>query len=51
MCENSSATLVCELIDRTRYENRAEAKRSVFRFIEAWYNQGDTTPPSIIYPR
>ena len=38
MCESFFATLECELIDRTRYDNRTEAKRSVFHFIEAWYN-------------
>ena len=38
MCESFFATLECELIDRTRYDNRTEAKQSVFHFIEAWYN-------------
>lgn len=38
MCESFFATLECELIDRMRYTSRAEAKRSVFHFIEAWYN-------------
>ena len=37
-CESFFATLECELIDRTRYENRAEAKRFVFHYIEDWYN-------------
>ena len=38
MCESFFATLECELIDRMRYTSSAEAKRSVFHFIEAWYN-------------
>ena len=33
-----SATLECELIERKRFRNQAEAKMAVFDFIEAWYN-------------
>lgn len=38
MCESFFATLECELIERTRFDNHAQAKREVFRFIEGWYN-------------
>lgn len=34
-CENFFATLEYELLDRPRTENRAEATRLVFQFIEA----------------
>lgn len=32
------ATLECELLDRHRYASKGEARLSVFRFIEGWYN-------------
>ena len=38
MCESFFATLECELLDRERYETRAEGRMAVFRFIEGWYN-------------
>jgi len=38
MCESFFATLECELIERKRFRNQAEAKMAVFDFIEAWYN-------------
>jgi putative transposase len=38
MCESFFATLECELIDRRRFRNQAEARREVFQFIEGWYN-------------
>ena len=38
MCESFFSTLECELIDRTTFTTRAEAKREVFRYIEGWYN-------------
>ncbi len=38
MCESFFATLECELLDRTRFEDRAAAERAVFEFIEGWYN-------------
>jgi len=38
LCESLFATLECELLDRQRFRNRAEAKMAVFDFIEAWYN-------------
>jgi len=38
LCESFFATLECELIERRRFRNQAEAKMAVFDFIEAWYN-------------
>jgi putative transposase len=38
MCESFFATLECELIERRRFRNQAEAKMAVFDFIEGWYN-------------
>jgi putative transposase len=38
MCESFFATLACELLERKRFRNQAEAKMAVFDFIEAWYN-------------
>jgi transposase InsO family protein len=38
MCESFFATLECELLDRCRFRTQAEAKMSVFEFIEGWYN-------------
>ncbi len=38
LCESFFATLECELLDRRRFRNPAEASREVFDFIEAWYN-------------
>ena len=38
MAESFFATLECELIDRRRFRNPAEARREVFNFIEGWYN-------------
>jgi putative transposase len=38
MCESFFATLECELLDRTRFATPTEAERSVFEFIEGWYN-------------
>jgi putative transposase len=38
MCESFFATLECELLERKRFRNQAEAKMAVFDFIEAWYN-------------
>jgi putative transposase len=38
MCESFFATLECELLDRTRFQNQAEARIAVFDFIEGWYN-------------
>jgi putative transposase len=38
MCESFFATLECELLDRVRLANRAEAELAVFDFIEGFYN-------------
>jgi putative transposase len=38
MCESFFATLECELLDRRRFRNQAEARMAVFQFIEGWYN-------------
>ncbi len=38
LCESFFATLECELLERRRFRNQAEAKMAVFGFIEAWYN-------------
>jgi putative transposase len=38
MCESFFATLECELLDRTRFRNQAEARMGRFDFIEGWYN-------------
>jgi putative transposase len=38
MCESFFATLECELIDRVRFHNHAEADAGVFDFIEGFYN-------------
>jgi putative transposase len=38
LCESFFATLECELLDRQRFRNQAEAKMAVFDFIEGWYN-------------
>ncbi len=38
MCESFFATLECELLDRTRFEDQPRAERAVFEFIEGWYN-------------
>ena len=38
LCESFFATLECELIDRRRFETKAEARMAIFCFIEEWYN-------------
>lgn len=38
VAESFFATLECELIDRTTFRNRTEARMAVFDFIEAFYN-------------
>jgi len=38
MAESFFATLECELIDRQRFRNHAEACQAIFEFIEGWYN-------------
>jgi putative transposase len=38
MAESFFASLECELIDRTSFRNRIEARIAVFEYIEGWYN-------------
>ena len=38
MCESFFATLECELIDRSCFRTRAEARMAIFDYIEGWYN-------------
>jgi len=38
MAESFFATLECELLDRRRFKNQAEARMAVFEFIEGFYN-------------
>ncbi len=38
MCESFFATLECELLDRRRFQSKAEARMAIFWFIEGWYN-------------
>ena len=38
LCESFFATLECELMDRHSFQTQREAGRSVFEFIEGWYN-------------
>ncbi len=38
MAESFFATLECELLDRSVFENRNTARLAVFDFIEAFYN-------------
>jgi putative transposase len=38
MCESFFATLECELIERTTFATKSEARLSIFEFIEGWYN-------------
>jgi putative transposase len=38
LCESFFATLECELLERKRFRNQAEAKMAIFDFIEGFYN-------------
>ena len=38
VCESFFATLECELIERTSFRNKLEARLAVFEYIEAFYN-------------
>jgi putative transposase len=46
MAESFFSTLESELLARTRFESRDQARREVFSFIEGWYNPAVGTPPS-----
>jgi transposase InsO family protein len=39
MAESFFATLECEVLDRNRFETRAEARSAIFCWIEGWYNR------------
>jgi putative transposase len=39
LCESFFATLECELLDRCRFHNQAEAKLALFDYIEGFYNR------------
>jgi putative transposase len=38
MCESFFATLECELLQRRKFQTKAEARMAVFMFMEGWYN-------------
>ena len=38
MAESFFASLECELLDRTHFETREQARIAVFDYLEAWYN-------------
>ena len=38
MCESFNATLECELLVKSRFNNQREAALAVFEYIEGWYN-------------
>ena len=38
MAESFFATLECELLDRTRFQDHHQAQREIFEYIEGWYN-------------
>jgi len=40
MCESFFATLECELLDRRKFQTKAQARLAIFQFIEGWYNPG-----------
>ena len=40
MCESFFATLECELLDRRKFQTKAQARMAIFQFIEGWYNPG-----------
>jgi putative transposase len=39
LCESFFATLECELLDRSTFRTRAEARTAIFGFIEGFYNR------------
>lgn len=38
MAERIEASLECELIDRSSWKNKTEARLAIFTWIESWYN-------------
>jgi putative transposase len=41
LCESFFAALECEVLDRYRFDTHAQARMTVFDFIEGWYNPID----------
>ena len=39
-CDSSFATLERELLDRRKFQTKAEARMAIFEFIEGWHNPG-----------
>ena len=39
MAESFFATVECELLQRTSFASREEAKNAIFRFLEGFYNR------------
>jgi len=37
MCESFCATLECELLNRSKFETKAEARIACFEVIQGWY--------------
>ncbi len=40
MCEGFFATPECDLLDRRKFQTKAEARIAIFQFIEGWCNPG-----------
>ncbi|MEM6826201.1 MAG: IS3 family transposase [Pseudomonadota bacterium] len=40
MFESFFANLECELLDRRKFQTKAEARMAIFEFIKGWYNPG-----------
>ena len=38
MAESFFGSLECELLARSSFRNRAEARAELFRYVEGWYN-------------
>lgn len=38
ICESFFAAPACELLDRRKFQTKAEARMAVFQFIEGWHN-------------
>ena len=51
MMESFWSTLQRELLDRQRWETRAELSSAIFEWIEAFYNQSAGTRPSVTSAR
>ena len=50
MCESLFATLECELLARRRFTSQAEARMTVFSYIEGGTIPPAAIPASAIYP-